>query len=197
MSQPSRTLKWDTPHSSLPIRSAWRIDGERRGRDTEQSDRSMLGPAVTESRPPLRVEHLHGLQALPRLLDALARFEPAVLMSADGRGALYAPDPVVEHRGRQLWLLADARTLLEWESGRHQDVVLTFQSRDERVFARLSGVAEPVVDPEVATSLWRAAFTRWFPGGPSDPRLLILRFDATSADFYESPSGRVSAHVPH
>jgi general stress protein 26 len=54
-----------------------------------------------------------------------------------------------------------------------------------------------VVDPAVAGNLWRASFTRWFPGGPSDPRLLIVRFDATAADFYEAPAGRVSAHVPH
>jgi general stress protein 26 len=158
---------------------------------------SMLGPPVTEPLPPPRVEHLQGLQALPRLLEALVRFEPAVLVSADGRGALYAALPGQEGRGRLLWLLADARTVLDWEASRHHPVVLTFLSRDERVFAQVSGVAEPVVDPAVAGSLWRASYTRWFPGGPSDPRLLILRFDATSADFYEAPAGRVSAHVPH
>lgn len=52
----------------------------------------MLGARVTASpapQPP--IEHLQGLDALPRVAEALARFEPAVLLSADGRGAIYAP----------------------------------------------------------------------------------------------------------
>ena len=156
----------------------------------------MLDSPVTDSLPSPQVEHLQGLDALPRLVEALARFEPAVLLSADGRGALYAP-MADGRRERELWLLADARTALEWEAGRHHAVVLTFQSHDERVFAQVTGLAEPVVDTDIAGQLWRQSFARWFPGGPEDQRLLVVRLDATSADYYESPSGRVSAHLPH
>ena len=58
-------------------------------------------------------------------------------------------------------------------------------------------MAELVIDTDIAGQLWRHSFARWFPGGPTDPRLLVVRFAATSADYYESPSGRVSAHLPH
>ena len=155
----------------------------------------MLGCSVTDSLPLPSVEHLQGLDALPRVVEALRRFEPAVLLSADGRGALYAPW-AGGRRDRQLWLLADARTALEWEAGRRHVVVLTFQSRDERVLAQVTGLAEPIVDTDIAGQLWRQSFTRWFPGGPGDRRLLVVRLDATSADYYESPSGRVSTHLP-
>ena len=100
---------------------------------------------------------MQGLDALPRVVETLARFEPAVLLSADGRGALYAPR-ADGRRERRLWLLADARTALEWEAGRRHVLVLTFQSRDERVFAQVTGRTEPVVDTGIAGQLWRQSF---------------------------------------
>ncbi len=157
----------------------------------------MLDSPVTDSLPSAKVEHLQGLEALPRVLATLARFEPAVLMSADGRGAIYAPMAGGSRGEREVWLLADSRTALEWEADRQHEVVLTFQSRDDRIYAQLSGMAELVIDGKIAGQLWRHSFARWFPGGPADPRLLVVRFAAASADFYECESGRVSAHLPH
>ena len=124
----------------------------------------MLDSPVTDSLPSPHVEHLQGLDALPRVVETLARFEPAVLLSADGRGAIYAPMAGGSRAEREFWLLADARTALDWEADRRHVVVLTFQSRDERVFAQVSGLAELVTDPEIAGQLWRHSFAAVVPG---------------------------------
>ena len=134
----------------------------------------MLESPVADSLPTVHIEHLQGLDALPRLVEALRRFEPAVLLSADGRGALYAPW-AGGRRDREFWLLADARTALEWEAGRRHPLVLTFQSRDERVFARVTGPgradrAARHRRPAVATELHAVV-----PGRTGDQRLLVVR----------------------
>jgi general stress protein 26 len=153
----------------------------------------MLRARVTPSpEPPPSVEHLHGLDALPRVVEALARFEPAVLLTADGRGAIYAPPAAGEDTGRRLWLLADARTAIDWEATRRGQLTLSFQSRDERVFLQVTGDAQLVTEPGVAASIWRLSFARWFPGGPDDPRLLLVLFTATTAEFFAIASGRVN-----
>lgn len=158
----------------------------------------MLGvPVPAPPSPPSRVEHVQGMAALPRVIETLTRFEPAVLLTTDGRGALYAPPSDGDEPIRRFWLLADARTTLEWEGARRHELTLTFQSRDERVYLQISGLAQVVTEPGVAGTLWRQSFQRWFPGGPADPRLLLVLFTASSAEFYESASGRVSAHVAH
>lgn len=149
--------------------------------------------------PAPRVDHVRGLEALPFVARALTRFEPAVLMTSDGLGAIYAPvdgdGPAAP--GRALWFLADARTVLDWEAHRRHVVTLTFQSADERVYLTLSGRTEVVTDAAVMQRLWRPSFKRWFAGGPADGRLLLLQFSTYDAEFYQTSSGRVSAHVTH
>ncbi len=156
----------------------------------------MLGTTVTaHPSPSPGVEHVEGPDALARVVETLTRFEPAVLLTADGRGAIYVPQTPGDDEVRRFWLLADARTALEWETTRRHVLTLTFLSRDERVYLRVSGVAQLITEPGVAATLWRHSFQRWFPGGPDDARLLLVLFTASSADYYQSESGRVSPHV--
>ncbi len=158
----------------------------------------MLGELVTASPAPRpQVEHLQGLEALPRVAETLARFEPAVLLTADGRGAIYAPPSPGDGPGRHFWLLADARTAVDWEATRRQELTLTFQSRDERVYLQVMGTAQLVTEPGVAGGIWRQSYSRWFPGGPSDPRLLLVLFTASAVEFFEVASGRVSPPLAH
>ena len=124
-------------------------------------------------------------------------FEPAVLMTSDGLGAIYATREQDAADGRTLWFLGDARAALDWESNRRHVVTLTFQSPDERVFLTLSGKAEVITDHAVTANMWRPAFKRWFPAGPSDPRLLLVRFSPDDAEFYQAADGRVTAFLPH
>lgn len=163
----------------------------------------MLGVPVAaaprSNTPPPRIDHVRGLDALPFVTRALAKFEPAVLMTTDGLGAIHAAvgHEAVAAPGRTLWFLADARTLLDWEAHRRQVVTLSFQSPDERVYFTLSGRTEVVTDPSVVTQMWRPAFKRWFQGGPTDPRLLLVQFSTYDAEFYQTSSGRVTSHLTH
>jgi general stress protein 26 len=155
----------------------------------------LVAPASTPPPTPPAVNHVSGLDALPLAMRALERFEPAVLLTAEGLGAIHAPG--VDGDGRTLWFVADARTLLDWESHRRQVVTLSFQSPDERVYLTLSGRAEVVTDHDVTAGKWRPTFRRWFPGGATDPRLLLVRFSTYDAEYYQSSGGRVSAHLAH
>ncbi len=163
----------------------------------------MLGvPVATTPHPDTpapRIDHVRGLEALPFVLRALAEFAPAVLMTTEGLGAIHAPvdpaDPAAPNR--MFWFLADARTLLDWESHRRQVVTLSFQSPDERVYFTLSGRTEVVTDPSIVAGMWRPAYKRWFAGGAADPRLLLVQFSTYDAEFYQASSGRVSSHVTH
>ncbi len=134
---------------------------------------------------------------MPHVAAALRRFEPAVLLTADGLGAIHAPQGDDEAAGRALWFMADTRTVLDWESSRRQVVTLTFHSPDDSVYLSVSGKAEVVTDGERAATLWRPVFKRWFPRGSDDPRLLLVRFTVYDAEFYASADGQVCAQLAH
>ncbi len=161
----------------------------------------MLGTPVADraspGRIPARVDHVRGLDALPRVAGALARFEPAVLLTSEGLGAIHARLTDEAGESRTLWFLADARALLDWEANRRHVVTLAFQSPDERVFLTVSGKAEVITDHAMTARMWRPAFKRWFPGGAGDPRLLLVQFSPDDAEFYEASDGRVTAHLTH
>jgi general stress protein 26 len=143
--------------------------------------------------PDAPIEHVSGAAALPRIAEVLVNFEPSVLLSDDGRGAVYAPDGDQGAAGDRLWLLADAATALAWQAAA-RDMSLTFQSRDDRVFLAVSGVGEVLTLADSVRPLWRPSFGRWF-SGPDDPRLHVVRFTASYAEFYHAPDGRVTRHV--
>ena len=157
-------------------------------------------PVVTSPHsesPAPRIDHVRGLDALPFVARALARFEPAVLMTTEGLGAIHAPVDAADMSGsaRTFWFLADARTLLDWEAHRRQVVTLSFQSPDERVYFTLSGRTEVVTDASIVVRMWRPSFKRWFAGGASDTRLLLVQFATYDAEFFQTSSGRVSSHL--
>lgn len=151
----------------------------------------MLAVHVAALPDPLTpIEHVSGMHALPRVAETLVTFEPSVLLTSDGRGAIYAPDGHDGPAGDRLWFLVDAGQREAWDAAR--DLTLTFLSKDERVYLSLVGTARSMTTPGLARSLWRDSFARWFAAGPDDDRLLVVMLTAVHAEFYRATSGRVS-----
>ena len=79
-------------------------------------------------------------------------------------------------------------------AARGGDAMAQFVSKGHDVFACLHGVLDQDNDPTQIDKLWNNHVEAWFPGGRSDPNLLLLRFDIDSAEIWESDvslSGRV------
>ena len=43
--------------------------------------------------------------------------------------------------------------------------------------------------------LWNAVVEAWFPDGPEDPDVVLLRVEAASAEYWDSPGGRVASLI--
>jgi general stress protein 26 len=57
----------------------------------------------------------------------------------------------------------------------------------------LTGQAHVVDDLATKKELWNPVVEAWFPNGPEDPDVVLLRVDATSAEYWDSPGGRVAS----
>jgi len=55
----------------------------------------------------------------------------------------------------------------------------------------LTGKAEVVRDVEKARALWNAGIAAWFPDGPDDPEIVLLKVRADGAEYWDSPGGGV------
>ncbi|MDF9878225.1 general stress protein 26 [Cellulosimicrobium cellulans] len=56
----------------------------------------------------------------------------------------------------------------------------------------LSGRATLVHDPDTIRELWNAVADAWFPDGPDTPGVVLIRLHAESAEYWDSPGGRVA-----
>jgi general stress protein 26 len=56
----------------------------------------------------------------------------------------------------------------------------------------VTGHAEVVEDRDKAEELWNTAVQAWFPGGPRDPGVVLLKVVGDSAEYWDTPGGRVA-----
>ena len=59
----------------------------------------------------------------------------------------------------------------------------------------LTGHAVVIDDLEKKRKLWNSVVAAWFPGGPEDPDVVLLRVEAASAEYWDSPGGRLASVI--
>jgi general stress protein 26 len=59
----------------------------------------------------------------------------------------------------------------------------------------LTGHASVVDDLQKKKDLWNKVVEAWFPNGPEDPDVVLLRVEAASAEYWDSPGGRIASAV--
>jgi general stress protein 26 len=59
----------------------------------------------------------------------------------------------------------------------------------------LTGHALVVDDLATKKELWNTVVEAWFPDGPDDPDVVLIRVAAASAEYWDSPGGRVASLI--
>lgn len=70
---------------------------------------------------------------------------------------------------------------------RDQHVQLSYARPSENSYVCVSGQAEVVRDPALSRALWTEAYKSWFPGGPDDPNLGLVRVRIEAAEYWDAP----------
>lgn len=96
-----------------------------------------------------------------------------------------------EPTGEDLWFLTDRRSGKVTEIMRNPNVLLTYADQGAHRFVSVWGGASVHEDHDKAKELWSAAAQGWFPGGPADPNLALIRVRPDHAEYWDGP-GMVS-----
>ncbi|WP_127479210.1 pyridoxamine 5'-phosphate oxidase family protein [Nocardioides pantholopis] len=127
---------------------------------------------------------------LAELVDA-ARICMVTTMTADGA---HVSRPMalqdVEFDG-DLWFFTYDDSAKAEQVRRHPAVNVSFADHRNTSWTSVSGQAEMVHDRAQAERLWSAPLKVWFPDGIDTPGLALLRVQAETAEYWESPSSRV------
>ena len=76
--------------------------------------------------------------------------------------------------------------------GSAQPATATFTAKGHDLFASLQGTVQPHDDRATIDRLWNRFVAAWYEGGKDDPKLALLRFDATHAEIWENENSLVA-----
>jgi general stress protein 26 len=92
-----------------------------------------------------------------------------------------------------IWFLTDVRGLKDDEIEANPNVCLTFVYAKEKVYLSITGKAFVSRDPERAKALWNEEQQVWWPGGPEDPNLLVMKIEPERAEMWDGPASSAVA----
>ncbi|MBA4032058.1 MAG: general stress protein [Planctomyces sp.] len=121
-----------------------------------------------------------------KLHDLLSDFQVAMLVTRTADGELRSrPMAVaqVEAEGT-LWFFTQRQSGKVDEIGDDHHVNVAMQSSSK--FVSLTCTSQPVNDRAKVQELWNESWKTWFPKGPHDPSLTLLRVDATAGEYWDN-----------
>lgn len=89
--------------------------------------------------------------------------------------------------GQTLWFFTDWSTPKVSELAAQSQVSLGYADVGGNRFVAVSGAAQVLRDAEKARQLWTVEQVAYYPDGPGDPRLALLRVQIERAEYWLAP----------
>lgn len=90
-----------------------------------------------------------------------------------------------------LWFFTADESQVAEDLARQSVVNVSFSSPSDKVYVSMSGHAVLLKDSKKAEQLWNPMVDAWFPLGPKDPHLSLIKFSAYSAEYWDSDTNKM------
>jgi general stress protein 26 len=87
-----------------------------------------------------------------------------------------------------LWFLTSADSRKAREIDADERVLIVYADPASNKYVAIHGVAATDHDPTMARELWNVHAKAWWPGGPDDPNIRVIRVKVESAEYWDGPS---------
>lgn len=131
--------------------------------------------------------------AHPDLWDKIKDVRVAMLTTVNPDGSLHSRPMFTQEEDLPdgLWFFTSRSSAKAREIAGDHDVNLAYADPAKNLYVSVSGLGQLVHDPAKARRLWNKANEAFFPDGPDDPDLALLRVEPLSAEYWDGPSGKV------
>lgn len=125
-----------------------------------------------------------------KVLDLIKDIRVALLVTSDADGRLRGRPMSAMSRDANgvLWFASREATAKLDEIARHPNVLLAYAEPKDQNYVSVSGRAQVVRDPAKVRELWSEPARVWFPKGPDDPDIALIRVEIDSAEYWDAPS---------
>jgi general stress protein 26 len=133
-------------------------------------------------------------QGIEKIKTLIEKIEFAMLTTFDRDGSLRSRPMATQKTDfdGDLWFFTQADTPKIHEIEHDQHVNVSFASPEDQHYVSLSGRAQIVRDPQKINELWDPSLKAWFPEGPDDPNIALLKVNVEKGEYWDSPSSMVA-----
>ncbi len=129
-----------------------------------------------------------------RVWDVVAKAGICMMVTRFAGGLRARPlEALPDRQEGAIFFLTDVRGLKDDEIQRHAEICLTFVYAEEKVYLSIAGTAVVARDTERARALWTEKQRVWWPGGPEDPNLRVIRVEPHRAEMWDGPASSAVA----
>jgi general stress protein 26 len=125
----------------------------------------------------------------------LDKFDVAMLVTHGESGMLHARPMMIAERQDNGDLLFMTRTDAQKADEVREDERMVATLQQPGKYISVAGKGRLERDPLRIQRLWRERWRAWFPGGPSDPNLILVRLSATEGDYWDFSGARAIKHA--
>lgn len=139
-------------------------------------------------------ETLTGEEALLKIRQLLKELPIAFMVTVNGPEIAARPIGVVGDHAAfdgSLWFITDRRSRKVAAIRDGAATTLLFQNDREGTYLHLSGHASVVEDTQRLKELYTSIQRTWFPDGVDDAHMTLVRFDATTASYWDGHASKL------
>lgn len=128
-------------------------------------------------------------EAREKVWDLIKDIRVAQLVTHGTDRHLHArPMSVAKREGNTLWFYTRIDSGKTDEIIENPQVLLSYSEPKDQNYVAISGQAHIVKERAKIKELWSEYARTWFPKGPDDPAIALIRVDAEAAEYWDAPS---------
>jgi general stress protein 26 len=129
-----------------------------------------------------------------RVWDVIEGASTCMLVTEFAGGLRARPlQPRPDRDAGLIWFVTDVRGAKDDEIATDAHVCLVFIDAAAKAYLSLSGQAAVKRDPARAAEIWRDTDNVWWPDGPDDRHVRVIRFAPALAELWDGPASKAVA----
>jgi general stress protein 26 len=129
-----------------------------------------------------------------RVWDLLETTGAGMLTTQFAQGLRARPmEPRPDRNRCAIFFITDARGVKDDEIEITHEVCFTLINHKDKAYLSLTAHASVLRDPLLAAKCWKSTDDVWWPGGPEDENVRVLRLDPIRAELWDGPSSAAVA----
>lgn len=125
-----------------------------------------------------------------KLQELIKDIKVAMLTTISADGQLRSR-PMATHEVNvddALWFLTYTNTAKVAEVSQQEQVNLAYMDVGSQRYVSISGIGQTYRDTKKVNELWNPLMKAWFPKGPEDPMIAVMRVTPEYAEYWDAPS---------